>query len=144
MDDLYSNRLLEAAAALPPARRLDQPSGTGRRVSRVCGSEVEVDIALDGDVVIDAALRVKACALGQASSSLLAEVLVGSTIDQLRQLQPVMERMIREAGPAPEGRFAPLEALRPIHSYPPRHASTLLVFGAVADALDEAEARNAA
>ncbi|GGY53456.1 iron-sulfur cluster assembly scaffold protein [Parvularcula lutaonensis] len=144
MDDLYSNRLLEAAASLPPAARLDAPSGQGRRTSKVCGSEVEVDLLLEDGVVRDHALRVKACALGQASSSLLSGLLNGSTAEELRALQPVMEKMLREGGPAPTGRFSSLDVLRPIAEYPARHASTLLVFGAVVDALDEAEARDAA
>lgn len=144
MDDLYSDRLLEAAGALPAAARLDAPSGQGRRTSKVCGSEVEVDLLLEEGAVRDHALRVKACALGQASSSLLSELLNGSTAEELRALHPVMEAMLREGGPPPEGRFAPLEALQPIREYPARHASTLLIFGAVVDALDEAEAKDAA
>lgn len=144
MDDLYTNALLEAAASLPAARTLDDPDGQGRRVSKVCGSEVEVDLKLKGGAVSDCALRVKACALGQASSSLLARHLSGATPAQLRALQATMESMVRDDGPSPEGRFAELEMLRAIHAYPPRHASTLLVFGAVVDALDQAEARDAA
>ncbi len=144
MDDLYSDILLEAAGSLPPASALDEPAGTGRRVSNVCGSEVEVDLALDAGVVTNFAMRVKACALGQASSSLLAKVLQGAPASELRDLPPVMEAMLREGGPAPVGRFAVLEALKPIEAYPARHASTLLIFGAVVDALDEADARAAA
>lgn len=144
MDDLYSNALLEAAASLPAARTLDAPDGQGRRVSKVCGSEVEVDLALAHGEVADAALRVKACALGQASSSLLAAVLVGSSEQELRALRDTMEAFIRDDGSAPEGRFEALDVLRAIQDYPPRHASTLLIFGAVVDALDEAEARHAA
>jgi len=144
MDDLYSNALLEAAASLPPSRALDAPDGQGRRVSKVCGSDVEVDLAISDGVVTDGALRVKACALGQASSSLLAHVLVGSPVEALQALRDTMESFIREEGPAPEGRFAPLEALRPIQEYEARHASTLLIFNAVVDAIKEAEARHAA
>ena len=144
MDDLYSNALLEAAASLPAAGTLDAPDGQGRRVSKVCGSEVEVDLALADSKVADVALRVKACALGQASSSLLAKVLVGSSVEELRALRDTMEAFIREGGPAPEGRFKGLEVLRPIQEYQARHASTLLIFNAVVDALNEAEARHAA
>ncbi|MCQ8184275.1 iron-sulfur cluster assembly scaffold protein [Parvularcula maris] len=144
MDDLYTGRLLEAAGNLPAASRLDAPSGTGRRSSKVCGSEVEVDLLVENGVVVDHALRVKACALGQASTSLLSETLNGSSADELRALQPVMEAMLRQDGPPPGGRFAPLAALQPIEAYPARHASTLLIFGAVVDALDEAEAKSAA
>ncbi|MEM0928397.1 MAG: iron-sulfur cluster assembly scaffold protein [Pseudomonadota bacterium] len=144
MDDLYSDILLEAAGSLPPAGALADPDGTARRISKVCGSEVEVDLALEAGAVADYALRVKACALGQASSSLLAKVLKGSNAAELRALQPVMEAMLRSDGSAPEGRFSSLEALQPIKAYPARHASTLLIFGAVVDALDKAEADAAA
>ncbi|NRA28839.1 MAG: iron-sulfur cluster assembly scaffold protein, partial [Parvularculaceae bacterium] len=104
----------------------------------------EVDLALADSKVADVALRVKACALGQASSSLLAKVLVGSSVEELRALRDTMEAFIREGGPAPEGRFKGLEVLRPIQEYQARHASTLLIFNAVVDALNEAEARHAA
>ena len=144
MDDLYSDKLLQAASALPPSGRLEGPSGSGRRTSKVCGSEVEVDLLVEDGVVRDHALRVKACALGQASSSLLSSLLNGSTVEELRALQPVMEALLRGAGSAPTGRFADLAALQPIRAYPARHASTLLVFSAVVDALDEAEANHAA
>ena len=144
VDDLYSDILLDAAGSLPPEGALDDPHGTGRRTSKVCGSDVEVDLRLEDGVVSDFAMRVKACALGQASSSLIAKVLKGSSPKELHTLQPVMEAMLREDGPPPEGRFCDLEALKPIKDYPARHASTLLVFGAIVDALDEAERRVAA
>ncbi|MEM7740900.1 MAG: iron-sulfur cluster assembly scaffold protein [Pseudomonadota bacterium] len=144
MDDLYSDILLDAAGRLPPAATLAEPDGTGRRVSKVCGSEVEVDLQLDEGHISDFALRVKACALGQASASLMANKLKGSTPSDLRALTPIMEAMLREGGPPPDGRFAHLEALAPIKAYPARHASTLLIFGAVVDALDEADSRAAA
>lgn len=144
MDDLYSDLLLEAAGSLPPADQLDAPSGQGRRISKVCGSEVEVDLQLKEGVVTDHALRVKACALGQASSSLLSKVLNGSSASELRGLRDTMEAMLRKGGSEPVGRFAELVALKPIRDYPARHASTLLIFSAVVDALDEAETAHAA
>ncbi|MEM9810189.1 MAG: iron-sulfur cluster assembly scaffold protein, partial [Pseudomonadota bacterium] len=97
-----------------------------------------------GDVVSDFALRVKACALGQASSSLVAKVLRGASAAELRAVQPVMEAMLRNEGAPPVGRFESLQALQPIKAYPARHTSTLLIFGAIVDALDEVEARRAA
>ncbi|MEE4213371.1 MAG: iron-sulfur cluster assembly scaffold protein [Parvularcula sp.] len=144
MDELYTDKLLEAAASLPAARHLDAASGSGRRTSKVCGSEVEVDLLLEEGKVADFAMRVKACALGQASSGLVAACLIGAKTAELRALASKMEGMIRHGGPAPQGRFAALEALTAIRAYPARHASTLLIFGAITDALDEAEARHAA
>ncbi|MGF1544498.1 MAG: iron-sulfur cluster assembly scaffold protein [Parvularculaceae bacterium] len=139
LSDLYSDRLLAAAASIPPARRLDAPSARASRTSRVCGSEVDVELRLDGDVVADVALAARACALGQASASLVANNIVGATADELYALRDEARAMLKEGGPAPSGaRWADLAALEAVRDYPQRHASTLLVFDAVCDCLDAA------
>ena len=141
LEKVYSNALLEAAGSIPKARRLDDPDASARRVSKVCGSEVTVDVKLADGVVSDFAVVAKACALGQASASLLAKTIIGATPGELRTLQREMRAMLKEDGPVPSGsRFAELAKLEPIREYPARHASTLLVFDAVVDCLDQIEA----
>jgi NifU-like protein involved in Fe-S cluster formation len=136
LSDLYSDRILAAAAAIPPARRLAAPDASARKVSRVCGSEVVVDIRLEAGRVKDFGLEAKACALGQASASILARNILGATPQELFTLRDEMRAMLKEGGPAPVGpRWADLEALSAIRAYPQRHASTLLVFEAVCEAL---------
>jgi NifU-like protein involved in Fe-S cluster formation len=95
-------------------------------------------------VVADFAHEVKACALGQASSSIMARHVVGSTAEELRVLREAMRRMLKENGAAPEGKWSDLGALEPVRDFKARHASTLLTFDAVVDALDQIEARQAA
>lgn len=136
LNDLYSERILAAAAAIPPARRLAAPDASARKVSRVCGSDVVVDLVLRDGAVADFGLEAKACALGQASASILARNIVGATPQALFRLRDEMRAMLKDAGPAPAGaRWRELEALSAIRDYPQRHASTLLVFDAVCDAL---------
>jgi NifU-like protein involved in Fe-S cluster formation len=96
---------------------------------------------MDGDLVADFAQDVKACALGQASSSIMARNIVGASAAELREVRQTMLRMLKENGPAPEGRFADLKFLEPVRDYKARHASTLLTFDAVVDCLDQIEAR---
>lgn len=145
IDSIYSDRLLEAAGSIPKARRLDNPDAAARKHSRVCGSEVTVEIKLDDGVVTDFAVTPKACALGQASSSLLAGTIIGASPQELRAVHAEMKAMLKEGGPAPTGeRFAELAALEPIRDYPARHASTMLVFDAVIDCLDQIDAKNTA
>ncbi|NHK28574.1 iron-sulfur cluster assembly scaffold protein [Parvularcula flava] len=144
IEKIYSNALLEAAGSIPKARRLDEPDATARKYSRVCGSEVTVDLKMVDGVVSDFAVSAKACALGQASSSLMAKTIIGSTPDELRTLHAQMVAMLKEEGPVPTGeRFAELSKLEPIRDYPARHASTLLVFDAVIDCLDQIDADKA-
>jgi len=138
ISDLYSDKLLEAAAAIPPARRLSDAHASAKKVSRVCGSEVEVDIKLEDGVVADFGMEAHACALGQASASIVARNIIGARADELYVLRDQMRAMLKEAGPAPSGeRWADLAALRAIRDFPQRHASTLLVFEAVVDCLDQ-------
>ena len=141
ISDVYNKRILELAANIERLRRLDAPDATATAVSRLCGSKVTVDICMDGDTVTDFGHDVKACALGQASSSLMARHVVGSNAEELRQLRRQMYAMLKEEGDPPGGRWAELEVLLPVRGFKPRHASTLLTFDAVVDAIDQIEAR---
>jgi NifU-like protein involved in Fe-S cluster formation len=136
LNDLYSDRILAAAAAIPPARRLSSPSASARKVSRVCGSEVVVDLSMKDGRIADFGLEAKACALGQASASILARNIVGAAPAELFAVRDALRAMLKDGGPAPQGdRWRELEALSAIAGYPQRHASTLLAFEAVCEAL---------
>jgi NifU-like protein involved in Fe-S cluster formation len=105
---------------------------------------VTVDLAVEGDVVTDFAHDVKACALGQASSSIMARHVVGSTAEELRSVRAAMRRMLKEGGEAPSGKWEDLRVLEPVREFKARHASTLLTFDAVVEALDRIRATRAA
>jgi NifU-like protein involved in Fe-S cluster formation len=138
LSDLYSDLILEAAASIPPARRLGAPDASATKTSRVCGSEVSVDLVMKGDVVADFGMEAKACALGQASSSIVARNILGARASELFALRNAMRAMLKSGGPPPGGeRWKELESLIAIRDYPQRHASTMLVFDAVCAALDE-------
>jgi NifU-like protein involved in Fe-S cluster formation len=141
LDDVYNKRILELAANIPRLGRLDSPDATAKAHSKLCGSTVTVDLRMDGDVVIDFAHDVKACALGQASSSLMARHVVGASSAELRAARDEMRKMLKENGPPPTGRFADCAVLEPVRDYKARHASTLLPFDAVVDALNQIEAK---
>ncbi len=141
LDDIYNTRILEFAGTIPRLGRLDNPDATATAHSRLCGSTVTVDIKTADGVVTDFAHDVKACALGQASSSIMARHVVGASAEELRAVRETMRKMLKEGGPPPEGRFADLQFLQPVRDYKARHASTMLTFDAVVDALDQIEAR---
>ena len=144
LNDIYNRRILELAAGIPRLGRLDQPDASATAHSKLCGSIVTVDLRLENGKVSDFAHDVKACALGQASSSIMGAHVVGSTPEELRDLRETMRAMLKEGGPAPTGRWADLAVLEPVRDYKARHASTLLTFDAVVDALDQIEAKKKA
>lgn len=144
LNDIYNKRILEFAGNIPRIGRLDQPDASATAVSKLCGSKVTVDIRMEDGRIADFAHDVKACALGQASSSVMARNVVGSTPDELREVRRQMHAMLKENGPPPGGRWSDLEALLPVRDFKARHASTLLTFDAVVDAVDQIERRQAA
>lgn len=138
ISDLYSGQILDAAAAIPAARRLDAPQASAKKVSRVCGSEVEVDLSLNGDIVADFGMAARACALGQAAASIIARNIIGATAEELYRLRDAMRAMLKAGGPPPDGaRWEEFAALEPVRDYPQRHASTMLAAEAVCDCLDQ-------
>ena len=143
LSDIYNKRILELAADIPRLGRLETPQASATAHSKLCGSTVTVDLAVDGDVVQDFAHEVKACALGQASSSIMARHVVGSTAEELRAVREAVRRMLKEGAEPPSGRWEDLRVLEPVRGFKARHASTMLTFDAVVSALDEIEARRA-
>src|SRR6185312_9108784 len=141
LNEVYNERILELAGNIPRLGRLPQADASATAHSKLCGSTVTVDLKMDGPVVTDFAHDVKACALGQASSSLMASHVVGSNADELRDLRETMRKMLKENGPPPSGKFAEFAVLEPVRDYKARHASTMLTFDAVVDAIGQIEAR---
>jgi NifU-like protein involved in Fe-S cluster formation len=143
LSDLYSQRILEIAANQPIPGRLVNPDATVRRVSRVCGSTIEVDILVADGLITGYGHKIAACALGQTSAAIVAANIVGTPMAEFRALRQQMTAMLKADGSPPTGRWSDLAYLEPVRDYPPRHTSTLLVFDAVAEALDNIEAGQA-
>ena len=140
INDVYNKKILGLAADIPLLRRLPDADATAVAHSKLCGSKVTVDLKMHDGVVTDFGHDVKACALGQASSSIMARHVVGSRADDLKALRETMHKMLKEEGPPPTGRWADCEALLPVRDFKARHASTLLTFDAVVDAVNQIEA----
>ena len=143
IDDLYSAKLLALAANLPRSGRLAAPQASVEKVAKLCGSRVIVDVTVDGDRVADFAQEVKACALGQAAASVLGSQVIGASLAELETARSQLRAMLKTGGPAPGGRFSALALLEPVKDYPARHASTMLAFEAVTEAVRQATAQTA-
>jgi NifU-like protein involved in Fe-S cluster formation len=141
LNDIYNKRIIELAGNIPRIGRLPDAQASATAHSKLCGSTIKVDLKMDGDVVSDFAHEVKACALGQASSSIMASHVVGSTSSELRALRDTVRRMLKENGAPPDGKWADIAMLEPVRDYKARHASTLLTFDAVVDAIGQIEAQ---
>lgn len=143
IDDVYNTKILGFAGNITRIGRLEHPDATAKAHSKLCGSTVTVDLKMQDGVVTGFAHEVKACALGQASSSIMARNIIGASAAELRAVRETMLKMLKENGPPPEGRFEDLKYLEPVRDYKARHASTMLTFDAVVDCLNQIESRQA-
>ena len=141
LSDLYSEKILEIAGNPPIADRLADPDASARRVSRICGSLIDIDVKVRDGVIVAYGHEVSACALGQTSAAIVAREIVGTQTSEFRRVRDEMTKMLKADGAPPSGKWSDLKYLEPVRDYKPRHTSTLLVFDAVADALDKLEGR---
>lgn len=142
LDELYNGRILELAANIPCTQRLPNPDATASAHSKLCGSRITVDLCIADGVVTAFGQDVRACLLGQTSAAVMGAHIVGSTAEELRAVGNIMRKMLKEGGEPPGGKWADLAVLTPVKDYRARHASTLLVFDAVEDAIRQIEAKS--
>jgi NifU-like protein involved in Fe-S cluster formation len=143
LNEIYNKRILELAADIPRLGRLANPQATATAHSKLCGSTVTVDLCMRDGRVSDFAHEVKACALGQAASSIMARLVIGASAQELRVVRDNMRKMLKENGPPPGDRWSDLSVLEPVRDFRARHASTMLTFDAVVDAIQQIEAKAA-
>src|SRR5262249_26885494 len=144
INEVYNKRIIELAGNIPRLGRLPEAQASATAHSKLCGSTVTVDLRMEGDVVTDFAHEVKACALGQASSSIMARHVIGARAAELRELREGVRKMLRENGAVPTGKWTGIAVLEPVRDYKARHASTLLTFDAVVSAIEQIEAKHRA
>jgi NifU-like protein involved in Fe-S cluster formation len=135
---LYSGRILELAASIPNTEPLAAPDASVKKRSPLCGSTVTVEVRMEDGRVAEYSQNVKACALGQASASVVGAAIVGQTAEEIRAARDALKAMLKEDGPAPPAPFDGLEVLRPAASYKNRHASILLALDAATEATEQA------
>jgi NifU-like protein involved in Fe-S cluster formation len=139
LSDLYSQKILDLAGNAKQPGRLAKADASARKVSRVCGSAIEVDVVVRDGVITEYGHEISACALGQTSAAVVAREIVGTPVDEFRQIRGQMHAMLKQNGVPPEGKWSDLRYLEPVREYRARHLSTLLVFDAVVEALEKAE-----
>lgn len=136
---LYSKQILSLAATIPHQAPLETPQGEAKVRSPLCGSTVTAAVTLDGERISGFSQNVKACALGQASASILGKVIIGLDHPSLERGRAELSAMLKDAGPVPTAPFEGYEVLQPARDFKNRHASILLAFDAAIDAIDSAK-----
>lgn len=145
LDDVYSTRLLSLSAAIPHIGRLADPQGTSTKHARLCGSVVTADVVLSpGQVVVEYAQDVKACALGQASAAILGGGVMGADLDEIVAARDILRSILDGNDAEVPARFADLDVFVSVRDYRARHGSVMLAFEAAAHAVEQAQSTQSA
>ncbi|MGN6375789.1 MAG: iron-sulfur cluster assembly scaffold protein [Sphingomonas sp.] len=138
---LYNKEILRLAASIPYQERLAEPMGSSEKRSPICGSRVTVDVDVDDDGRVAAlGMLVRACALGQASSSLMASHAIGKTPEELAAARDALTAWLAgEAEAAPD--WPGIDIFTPALPVTARHPSIRLAFEAAAEAAFAARER---
>jgi NifU-like protein involved in Fe-S cluster formation len=138
--DPYSRDVIALAASIPHLKRLEAPQASVHKVSRLCGSQITLDMNLADGRVSEAGWDVSACALGQASASILGRCLIGADRAFLAEGADTLNALLKGIPVPDNSPFAELRVLEPAAAYPARHGSIRLAFEAALAAFDQAQA----
>jgi len=136
---LYSGQILALAADIPHAELLNAPMAQAKKRAPLCGSNVAVSLDYEGGQITRFGQDVKACALGQASASILGAQAIGASEGQIQTARDQLFALLKADGPTPDAPFERFEILRPARGFKNRHASIMLAIEATLEAISDAK-----
>lgn len=136
-EKLYTPQLLAAAVELAAFPALENATLHGSARSATCGSTMDLDLVLsDGDTVANIGLRVRACAVGQASAAIFARHAKGKSLTQLRDTREAFAAWLLRDALMPD--WPDAELIAPAKDFSARHGAMMLPWDATIAALSSA------
>lgn len=138
-EKLYTPEMLAAAVELAHFPPIENATLHGEARSVSCGSTLALDLMQDAKGRVEGiGLRVRACAVGQASAAIFGRHIAGMTGADLLEARSAMLLWLKEDGPLPS--WPDIELIAAAKDYPGRHGAMLLPWNAAADALSRTAA----
>jgi len=138
IDKIYNKDVLRLAAQIGATDPLLNPDATTSVRSPLCGSTIEVSLKISGGCVTRFGQSIQACALGQASASIVAQNVIGKNLEQILEARKIVNKMLEGNGEAPSGDWSAFNALIPAREAKPRHGAILMPFDAVIGCMEKA------
>jgi NifU-like protein involved in Fe-S cluster formation len=132
---LYNRELMALSAQVSSPKCLNRPDAKATAVSAVCGSEVTVELLLEGDKVAEIGYAVEACALTKAVVAIMVRAVPGKDRAEIARAREALQAMMEGKG-APGGDWAELKILAPVVDYKSRHDTIMLPFEAIEKAFE--------
>jgi len=136
--DLYTERLMALNDAAKQPTTLSRVDGYAEKRSRICGSTIRIDLAIDqaSGLVTEISQSVSACALGTAAAAILVKNAVGASLSDLETVRDQLANFLNGDGNLPpETRWQDIDVLAPARDVRARHPAVRLPFEAAVDAM---------
>ena len=142
--DLYQEIILEHSKRPLHAGLREPFNAQVHHVNPTCGDEVTLRVQLSGEgrsaVVADVSYDATGCSISTAATSVLADEVIGHSVQQALSTFLAMRRMLTSKGadPGDEGEIGDGVAFAGVSKYPARVKCALLGWMAFTDALTQA------
>lgn len=133
-DELYREVILDHYRRPRNAGTLAAPTHQAEGANPVCGDEIELDVAIEGDVICEMAFRGQGCSISQSSASMMTERVCGGTVAEARRVMQLFEAQLVESA-EPDPALGDLEALQGVAKFPVRVKCALLCWKVLHEAL---------
>ena len=136
IDAIYNKDVLRLAASITSIQTIENADASASLRSPLCGSSIEISISIKNNRITGYSQKIKACALGQASASVMSKAVIGKSRKEIQNARKTVAEMLTQGTVLPEGDWAELSALAPAKDAKSRHGAILLPFDALLKALD--------
>jgi nitrogen fixation NifU-like protein len=135
LDDLYREVVLDHYRRPRGRQPLSHPSCSVEGFNPSCGDQIHVALTIDGDRVNELQVECRGCSISVASGSMMAEMVPGHDVAEVRRLIEAVKGMMQGKEPDPAVDLADLEALAGVRKFPVRVKCALLAWTTLEEAL---------
>ena len=139
-DQLYRELILDHYRSPRHHEPLANPDVVAEGYNPLCGDEVEIGIAFADGTIADLSMRGRGCSISLASGSMLTDIVIGKSVEDVGRLADLFTQMVTDPETAPPEELGDLEALQGVAKFPVRVKCATLAWHALADGIKQREA----
>ncbi len=139
LDDMYRDIILDHYRSPRGSTPLPMADFATNGHNPSCGDELKLAVKIDEDIVKDIYIDCKGCAISTASGSMLAEVLVGKTVEEARKIATVVRGMLKGEDVEIPDDLGDIDSLEGVKQFPVRIKCALLAWVTFMEGLENYE-----
>ena len=139
LNDVYNELIMEHSMNSYNKKKLEKADYCEVGHNPNCGDEITLELKLNGDIIEDMAFSGHGCAISQASTSIMIDVLKGKTVEEAKEITKTFIDMIKRETKSEE-ELEKLEeaiAFRNVANMPARVKCALLAWHTIEDILNK-------